>query len=319
MPEYGPYEQPGWPSTLPYFKPAETFRNAFAIGSEINRRKQQLENQMMAMSLRAQQNEIMNELRVADFQRKLEQGDQRLEMAQQAMNLKDTIFQWKQQKDKDTMDDIGNLAQGLGEISLDPADPGRPNAIMDVISRNARGAKAAPFLVKDAFGNYNMATRAVRNKFSADYNDFIKEVKNSAGRGQITDLNLIYNLDQWKPQWKDKHGNTIAPPADEKAARAQGSYPTGSSFTKVPSSVPNAEGIWVTIPTKKLTDLNQRLKELDQRHSKLPDQVNNEYATAVPTGSSGLSPQDVRMLNWARSHPGDPNAAKIKAKLGVDE
>lgn len=169
MPEYGPYEQPGWPSSLPYFKPAETFRNAFAITSEINRRKQQLENQMMAMSLRAQQSEIANQIKVAEFQRKLDQGDQRLALAEQGMNLRALVDQHRFDIQGEKLDQAAKIVKETGEFSQyvdetgvshdDPAFPATlrhakmlfPNAKVDVekmldtfnTRRNDREAKSA--------------------------------------------------------------------------------------------------------------------------------------------------------------------------------
>lgn len=283
MPEYGPYEQPGWPTSLPYFKPAETFRNAFGMASEINRRKQQLENQMMAMSLRAQQNEITNELRVADFKRKLDQGDQRLEMAQQAMNLRETIHQDALNKDREKFDQIGNLTEGLAATRRLPLDQ-QENAAYSVIASNSAGAKAAPFLVKNTFGEIHNEVRGVRKQWSSDYNELVKQVTDTIGLGQLKSLNLIYNLDQWKPQWKSKStGQTVGEPVTE--AQKQDYEKTGKWTTLIPSGVPNQPPVAVTYPASLITNFNRRIKDLDARKSKLPTPpAANDYFTP-PAGT----------------------------------
>jgi len=285
---FGPLVEPAatYPGAAQPPDLGRTFVNAFAIGSEINRRKQQLENQMAAMALRQQQNEITNQLRESEFERKLDQGNQRLEMAQAGQNLRDSIFNWKVAKDQETMDDISGAAQGLGAINLDAADPKRPSAIWDVIQHNARAAKAMPSLFKDAFNNYNTAARTVQSKYDHDYRDFIQDVKNTVGKGQITDLNLIYNLDQWKSQWRNKEGQNIDPAtADPK----KGDYKTGNVFATIPSSIPGAPSIFVTLPAQQITDLHKRMIDLSNRRRNIPSQVSNEYVSPQ-TGSVDEKP-----------------------------
>lgn len=313
MPEFGPYEQPGWPSTLPYFQPAKTFQNAFAIGAEINRRKQQMENQMMQMSMRAQQNDIMTQIRVADYQRKLEQGDQRLALGLGALNMREAALDLKRQTDQENMESITNAAHGLRGIDFNKVDNTTPNAIYKVMEDNTRAAKVAPYLFKSAFSDYNHGARISQNTFSRDQNDLLKDIKASVGRGQSDDVNLIYNLDQWKPQWIDKQGNLIAPPADEKQAQAEGSRKTGKVFTLVPNSVAGQPPVPITLPATKVIELNRRLKALDARKSTLPQQVTNEYATAMP--SRGDYPQPgAGDIAYLKAHP--EKSAAFEARFG---
>lgn len=268
---FGPLVEPGWPN-LPVSDLGTKFINAFALGSEINRRKQQMENQLAAMAIRERQNEMMNQYREAEFRRKLDQGEQRIMLAEQGRNLQNEIFQWKVNKDQETQEDIMGLAQGLGKIKLAPDDPNRPSAIWDVIQNNSRAAKAAPGLIKDAFGNYNSATRSRQSKWAQDYNDFLKDFKNSVGRGQFTDLNLIYNMDNWKTDPKKP----------------------GMLWAEIPTTQTGPDGqpikTAVTLPAQKVIDLNKRLKKLDEEHANMPRQVTNEYANAQESGYSEAKP-----------------------------
>lgn len=272
---FGPLVEPGW-LNVPQSDLGTKFVNAFAIGSEINRRRQQMENQISAMAIRERQNEMMNQFRAADFERKLSQGEQRIFLAERGRDLQDQIFNWKVNKDKETIDDISGLAQGLGAINLPPGDPRIPSAIWDVVNRNSRAAKAAPGLIKDAFNNFNTSVRTARSKLSQDREDLLRDVKNSVGRGQITDLNFLYNMDNW--QVDPKKPNML--------------------WATIPLSTPGPDGkpmtTPVTLPAQKVIDLNRRVKEIDRRTRELPSQVSNEYANPQDSGYSELKPMPAK-------------------------
>lgn len=268
---FGPLVEPGW-LNVPQNDLGEKFVRAFAMGTEINRRKQQLENQLAAMAIRERQNEMMNQFRQADYERKLSQGEQRIALAEQGRNLQNEIFNWKVMKDQETQDDIMGLAQGIGAIKLDKSDPKYPSAVWDVIASNSRAAKVAPGLIKDAFGNYNTAARAAQSKWAQDYNNFVKDVKNSVGRGQLTDMNFLYNMDNWKTDPKKPD----------------------MLWAEVPTTTPGPDGkpvkSAVTLPASKVLALHNELLDLDKRHKDMPQQVSNEYVKAEDSGYSELKP-----------------------------
>lgn len=315
---FGPLVEPGWPSTLPGPPDlGQKFLNAFAIGSEINRRKQQLENQLAGMAIREHQNEMMNQFREAEYRRKLDQGDQRIYLAEQGRNLQQQIFDWKVNKDQETIQDVSDLASGITSLNLDPADPKRPSAIWDIISKNPRAAKIAPGLIKDAFGSYNNAIRTKESQLKQERSDLMQDVKNSVGRGQTADLDLLYNPDEWQTEYVDKQGVKHAPPPPG-ADYAKDWKPTGMKYVVRKSVQLGQPDIYIKLPAQKLTDLSKRLRDLDSKTRQLPQQVTNEYVNAQQSGSS-LSAQDQRMLDWARAHPGDPRAAQIKSRLNISE
>jgi hypothetical protein len=275
------------------------------------------------MALRNSIQEQNTALKEADFNRKKDQFQQMMAWRDHESNMKDMIFKWKQDKDTETMNDIGGLAQGLGAIDLAPDDPKRPSAIYDAIQRNSRGAKAMPGMIKDAFNSYNTAARATQSKFKSDESDFDREVKNTVGRGQSTDRDLLYHPEVWQYEWEDKSGAKHAPPPLDAKGKPIPDYAkdwtrTENKYATIPNSVQGQPPVYIKLPAQKLTDLTKRLKDLDRRRSNLPSQVNNEYAYPQNTGSQ-LSTQDQRMLDWARSHPGDPNSARIKEKLGYSD
>lgn len=299
MPYSPPWVEPGWPQ-LP--DQGMSLVSAFNAGQQISAKRQQLENQLAAMALRQQNQEMMMGLREAEFNRKLDQGNQRIALAEGALNLRGAMDQWRMDKDKETMEDITGLAQGLGSIDLDPADPNRPAAIWKVIESNARAAKAAPGLIKDAFSSYNNAARTSQSRFEHDYNDFIKDVKNSVGRGQLTDLNFLYNMDQWKDKWVDKEGKDLPHQPDANFPAPPGAHKTGEKWAEFPPSQVGGTTSYVTLPSWKITDLKRRLDELDNRKRNLPTQVSNEYATPE-VGRKDFpqpSPGDIAYL---KAHP----------------
>jgi len=290
MPEYGPYEQPGWPSTLPYFKPAETFRNAFLAGQEINRRKQALENQMMAMSLRAQQNDINNQIKVAEYERRLEQGNARLEMMQQGVNTRDMIANWRMDKDKEAIEDIGNLATGLGNLGLERGDPKTPNAIMGVLANNSRAlnTRQGQMLARQAFNTYQTDAKAVNNKLDSDYNVFIKQVKDTIGRGQSSDLDLLNNPEAWRDEYKDKAGGLHTYPVDKQTGQEypEGKFPdwakdwtkTDTKYVIMPDAADPKVKHYIRVPAKQLTDMANEWKALQQRLKNRPSlKIPDEY------------------------------------------
>jgi hypothetical protein len=295
--------------------------NAFYMGTEISRKRQALENQIEAMKTKAQQTEFLDQMKEKEFARKQDQFSQMMAWRDHESNMKDLVTNWKLGKDQEAIEDIGNMASGFSAIDLPLDSPQRPSAIWDVIKNNARGAKAAPGMIRDAFGTYNRAAGATRSKFGTDLNDFLKDVKNTVGRGQSTDLDPLYHPEIWKDEWVDKQGVRHAPPpVDEKGAvpdYAKDWKKTDQQYATFPNTDTTKPPIYVKLPAQKLKDLRDRLKALDERKRTLPEQVTNEYDIPHPGGRQ-LSDQDRKMLQYARDHPGDPNSAAILKKNGVD-
>src|SRR5262245_32119069 len=83
---YGPLVEPGWPSTLPSAPDlGQKFLSGFAMGSEINRRKQQLEQQLEKMALENKRMEINQDLREREFQFKMGQAETMNQFRQQQL------------------------------------------------------------------------------------------------------------------------------------------------------------------------------------------------------------------------------------------
>lgn len=80
-----PLVEPGWPSSLPKGPDiAGKFMSAFAIGSQVNARQRQLENQLAAMSLRERQMELNHELQ----RDKYDLAVQKLQMSNEVANAR---------------------------------------------------------------------------------------------------------------------------------------------------------------------------------------------------------------------------------------
>jgi hypothetical protein len=314
---FGPLVEPAatYPGAAQPPDLGQRFLSGFYMMSEVNRRKQQLENQMAAMALRQQQNDINNSIREADLRRKLDQNEALNAYRDREQNTKDMIFNWKVAKDQEGMDDIAGAAQGLSSISLDPADPNRPAAIWKVIENNSRAAKLAPGMFKSAFDTYNTASRTVRSRFDHDYNDFLKDVKNNIGVGQSTDLNLLWNINQWQEKWVDKEGRDLPHQPSEQYPAPPGAHKTEDLYAKIPTigagGVPGE--VYVTRPATKIMALRNRMLELDKRATNMPSQVNNEYAT--PQTVNDVKPATMRDRAMSiQSDPGATSAAKAAAE-----
>jgi len=288
MPSYSPpWVEPGWPN-LP--DQGMAMVSAFQAGANISNRRQQLENQLAQMALRQQNQEMMMGLREAEFNRKLDQGNQRLALAEAGLNMRGIMDEFRMRKDKETMDDISGLATGLSAIDMAADDPRRPSAIMNVVSTNARGAKAMPGMVKDYLSQYNHAAASTQSSLKTDLALFNQEIKNTFGKGQITDYNLLFNENQWKDVWQDPSGNTEGVPAPPDPAHPPPGYKkTNSKFALLPSGQPGVAPVPVTLPTQEITSLRTKWENLKRRLDNMPQQVANEYVTPQQTGGAAAA------------------------------
>ena len=292
---------PPWvsPGQTPLENVGSELVSAAAAGVRLNLMKQQVQGKLADLALKNQQlewrneqmgrafeekqrqNDIMNTFREENLQRQIQQGDQRLW-------LTGVMDKFRIDRDNETMSDVGSAAQALGSINLAPDDPKRISAIWDIIHHNARAAKAMPGLFKDAFDNYNHSARSTTSKWSSDYNDYIKDVRNSVGSE-----NLVYNLVQWKKdRWEDAQGNPIPAPWGDQKPRP-GDHLSDKWYATIPSGDPTKPATTVTLPSAKILDLNRRARDLDERKMNLPGQTANEYSSPQSgslTGAGELLP-----------------------------
>jgi hypothetical protein len=128
---FGPLVEPGWPSSLPGPPDlGKIFLNAAYLGSEMSRKKQQLENQLQLYALKAQQSEGQMALQ-----------EQKFGLAQQAMDLRHEKDVQDIEKTRDAMQ-RGWESLGLREQQLD-INKSREDRIAEHQKKIADGALGA--------------------------------------------------------------------------------------------------------------------------------------------------------------------------------
>lgn len=305
MPEYGPYEQPGWPTSLPYFKPAETFRNAFGMASEINRRKQQLENQMMAMSLRAQQSEITNQIRVADFQRKLEQGDQRMALAEKGLELRELLDQHRMQTQDEKMTAAAQVVQdnmGFSQYMLESGktikDPDYATALRQakVLYPNSKVD------VDNLITRFNSHRDDLETKSTTDEKHILENAQKELFRGRPVDTGVFMNANR-------TYRNYLMEPTPEekKQGVTPDSQPVGAK-----KRIDNATGALTEATPQKDEHGNPKYDETT-RSVYFPPQGTETTGTFIPVATSKLKDYQKRLLSVYDERKKIPNPAGVEA------
>ena len=106
--EFGPFVAPGWPD-LRGPDLAGGFMQGAALGANINKAREQLERQMMQMSLNAQTDKINSNIREAEYRRKLSEGEQRQERADEMAGLRAQMDAWSMAKQGEQLRRAGDL------------------------------------------------------------------------------------------------------------------------------------------------------------------------------------------------------------------
>jgi hypothetical protein len=207
-------------------------------------------------------------------------------MMQQGVNTRDMIANWRIEKDKEAIEDIGNLAEGLGNLGLERGDPKTPNAIMGVLANNSRAlnTRQGQLLARQAFNTYQNDAKAVNNKLDSDYSLFMKQWKDTGGRGQSSDLDLLNNPEAWTDEWVDNKGISHVNPIDEKGqmpqwAKDTGVHKSGKKITSIPDANDPRILHYIKLPTQQLTDMANQWKSLQERIKNRPSlKVPSEYS-----------------------------------------
>lgn len=326
MPEFGPYEQPGWPTSLPYYKPGQTAMLATQLWANIGRGKAQLENQMMKMSLDAQNRDIANQIKIAQYEREMSQGNQRLAIAEQTVGLHNTLAALKEQQYVDGIKSIGDASTGLAGNPWPATDPRHQQWIYDILAKNAAAGRTSPWLFKNALASADHEVRAAQTKLGSDYMDFIRRFKGEIGRGVSEDLGLIRDPKRWHYYYRDEQGNLrdAPPPVD-----AQGHLPDYAKGWKeatdedIYTYVPGAQGQPATQIhvqknlrdqfTRELIGIEKKRADLEAARPRASD-----YYTPAPDTSSGqITIKDSNGQRWTIPSTGLDAAKKIDPNVVV--
>lgn len=311
--------------------------SAFAHASQISNNRRKLEEMLVKMDYdqrfkeqdferKVAQMNMTAALQTAEHNRKMDSMENQMTRAAWTMDWRDKVQNWKENLDLERDKQLSSFAESMKTLP-EPTDPGYEAAIWDRIHNHARGANTpvGRILASKAFNDRNTVSRTAASKWTADYNAFIKDYKNTVGAGSSTNLAPLLNMEMWKPQlaWETPRPGQEAPGLTEEGKIPKGAIYTKKRFIDVPdpSDITGRKKMQITLPEQKIKQLQSEYQSLMERRGQLPTQVNNEFVTAYPSGvtSTGLSNEDMQAINWARAHKNDPRAAKIFNALGVNE
>lgn len=292
--------------------PAEQFLSAFFTASQVGNQRRRLEEQLMKMDLDAKFKEQAHELGVArletmaalqtaEHNRKMQGMENEMTRFGIAMDAKNNVQDWRERRDQETMEGTSALISSLHSMKSKPGDPDYYEELSH-IAANPSVARAlnTPLgrqLVKTQKEDHNLAVKRLIDANNASRRGFDTEVANTFGR-------LNYDMFIHPDWWIDTKDET-----------------TGKPMKAFRWKMPN-ENIdrWITQPPEVVDKYTKKYREIVSHASSIPPQINDDEVRAAPAGSqtSGLSPQDARMLDWARKNPGDPLSAQVKQRLGVE-
>lgn len=290
------------------------FANAFFKATDINRRTEQLENQLQIAYLKnaeaSRYHDMQMDARSRDFALKemglnlrayaaensANNAANRLALMRDGLDLKNEVQDFKLQKDKETMEGTSALMTSLS--TLDRSDPKFYEKITSIYA-NPTVARAVntPLgrqMIKEKKEEFNLATRRLVDVNNAKWRGFNTEVKNTFDG---LDAGIFANP-SW---WQDDPNNPKQKFYMWKDANNQPHYTTR------PASLVNRN--------------IKRFSALTNEQSQIPQQINDDDVRAAPAGSTSptMSAEQQKMLDWARRNPGDPRSQQIKDKLGVSE
>lgn len=225
MPYSPPWVEPGWPN-LP--DQGMAMVSAFNAGQQISAKRQQLENQLAAMAIRQQNMELMAGLREAEFNRRLEQGNQRLEIEQQTANLKDLIHQDAQNKLVNATEGTANLLNAEAQLADEGIKPGDKNFEAEYLRRIAN--TGAPNSVINAarrtqLMNHFAVTKNKEKELEANLKEFRERYGAEVlGNPRLQDVSILSDPSKlpdqvtnkgswWSPKYEPT-GNKLVPTFD---------------------------------------------------------------------------------------------------------
>src|SRR5215469_15216725 len=210
MPEL---EEPGWPnlSTPGVPSPGQTFLRAFAAVSEVNRRKQQLEQQLIKMDQQNRFNEMKHELdmdkferdsyfKQANLQRAYDLMAQREYIQEKGFEFRDHENEIKTARKDQIYEDSGKLSDELAAASqkypIDSKEWQNEVSLIrtkyNAITNTPEGARAW-----NRFDNEARAARTSAHQSAADLRRNFKETLTNTGHGDITEGDFLRDDKQW--------------------------------------------------------------------------------------------------------------------------
>ena len=291
----------------------QKFLNAFYIGSEINRRKQQLENQLAIAALKAQQQENMMSLREqqfglaqqkADWQHQkdmqmVEFAGERMGLGQQALDIKQAIFDRETQKRSDEGEAVQKFFQNEAEMAQRGIRPGTENyetELFNSMPPNLPASLRNNILKTRLTENVNTANNMERQNAVA-MDSFAKRVGREVfGTPTIQDFTILKDPDSLPSKWTQ-----------------EGVWPFKTTkidpkIKLVPSYDPGDVQTIKEVPLSTLKSFKKEYEDLLEQKSHLP--VLHDH----PDLGVSTKPRNLRAeaLDYIKSHNLNPTEANIQ-------
>jgi hypothetical protein len=302
--------------------PAGDLIAAAHAGAEINLRRGQLERQLEAMAVRQQQTDFLNSIREQEFQRKLDQGDQRIELMRQGLAIRDTYDSTREMlmtdaanKKQAKADDIAagyKATTEAGSAAYDPMNPDYVSTRLGIL----RDHPFLPWKTEDIIKEANAARKVATTNLAKRQESLIKmagfpatpenrdvllnpehhgfqgyrtlpteeERKRGIKEGDPS-LPVLPSVDPEAPEKGTiKHGRTIK---DSQGIPRQlevkdNQYQPADSRVYYSPRTNTSAAYFTTIPNKKLRDLSAQMRALEDEGMKIPPQLSSITDEGTP-------------------------------------
>jgi hypothetical protein len=287
--------------------------NAFYIGTEINRRKQQLENQLTIAAMKAQQQQGMMAIREQQFGLALQKADwqrdkdlQTMEMArdrmglgQQALDIRQAIFDRETQKRSDEGAAVEKLYQNEAEMAQSGIIPGTENyetQLFNSMPPNLPASLRNNYLKTRLTENVNRVNNVTKENTIA-MDSFAKRVGREVfGTPTIQDFTILKDPDSLPSKWTQ-----------------EGTWPFKTTkidpkIKLVPSYDPGGNVTTKDVPLSTLKSFQKEYEDLLEQKKHIP--VLHDH----PDLGVSAKPRNLRAeaLDYLSSHKLSPTEANIQ-------
>ncbi len=287
MPELVP---PGW-IKMQYQNPAETFLSAYFAATQVNAKRQQMENAMAKLGLENERINLQRDLGEKRLEFQIESAERRAQIAEGTLGIRREHEAFSEDKFNSTVQDMSGLGQDIASMKSKPGDPSYISELNDIYSRHpmAEMHPSGRQFLKTSQTIHNKAIDS--NKRSIDSDE--KALNNELKADRIP-TRILNNPQIWEDKWVDKNDKLV--PEGTKGATKKTFFSVGIKDELDPKVVGGIKKVtdYTTVPRSKLEQYQKRYQDIQQRRGMLPEQVSDSSTGVTPTVSS--SSKTVRIV-----------------------
>lgn len=308
--------------------------NSWAKGVQQKLQRQQAEESLRKLDLAIQSQESLQDYRNKMLKIDQQRADESHQDRQDAIDLRQQIFD--ERKDlKDTIRaEQGNLNTGLADIDIN--DPDAYSKVLDLEAENPDGAMSTSWNSKrnSFFNRYNNNTTKKRQAYNTGYRTWLQE-QGRLYRDFPGDLSSVINRKNWQQQYAvfDPDTNRVATKDDGSpyyvdpnnpalyGTLKTGQYvaPTGDWYVPYKDTQGNVQ--YYTRPAGDVETTIKEYRDWQTKKESLPQQISAPGHGVYPQSSPYGAPRDRNEL--ARRALNDPNAeekyrAAARRQLGLN-